>query len=400
MKYIDLSNLSHKGKFIDWINSIGTILPFQFNDIIGELQIINYNNSFVTLLYNNESFTLHISDVKKCNINKILGFRTSNFKYDVNEILSTQHGQIKIIKQIRLFNSKAKGYIYECLTCHTLQQRVERNIINKANCNVCNNHKMIVGINDMWTTNPEIATLLLNKQDGFKYLVTSSLRTDFICPICNSILYNKLIGSVKSKGLQCKYCSDGVSYPEKFVCSMLKQLNIEFDKEVKFVWSDNKRYDFYIYHINTILEVHGMQHYKYNSFKLMGGQSLQSIIDNDKYKYNLAQTNHISNYIIINAMYSELDYIKNNIINSNFSQLYNLYHIDWLKCHNDAHNSLIDVAVRLWNKGYEITKISKLMHLHRFTISRYLKQGAVLHLCDYIPKVGGVIKSKRHIASN
>jgi hypothetical protein len=99
-------------------------------------------------------------------------------------------------------------------------------------------------------------------------------------------------------------------------------------------------------------------------------------------------------------MYSELNYIKNNIINSNFSQLYNLYHIDWLKCHNDAHNSLIDVAVRLWNKGYEITKISKLMHLHRFTISRYLKQGAVLHLCDYIPKVGGVIKSKRHIASN
>ena len=59
-------------------------------------------------------------------------------------------------------------------------------------CGCCNGKVVVKGINDMWTTNPELAKLLVNPDDGYKYTSTSGKKVDWRCPICNTIIYSKL----------------------------------------------------------------------------------------------------------------------------------------------------------------------------------------------------------------
>ena len=42
LKWIDLSDLPRKGKSIDWKNSIGYKCKFKYDDIKGEVEIVDY----------------------------------------------------------------------------------------------------------------------------------------------------------------------------------------------------------------------------------------------------------------------------------------------------------------------------------------------------------------------
>ena len=42
------------------------------------------------------------------------------------------------------------------------------------------------GINDLWTTCPEVAQLLLNPEDGYKLTKSSGKHVDFKCPNCGT----------------------------------------------------------------------------------------------------------------------------------------------------------------------------------------------------------------------
>ena len=71
---------------------------------------------------------------------------------------------------------------------------------------------------------------------------------------------------------------------------MLSQLNLSFDREKVFEWSEGdakkaykgrKRYDFYLPASNTIIEVHGAQHYE-KGFEAIGGRTLKEEQKNDE----------------------------------------------------------------------------------------------------------------------
>jgi hypothetical protein len=71
---------------------------------------------------------------------------------------------------------------------------------------------------------------------------------------------------VKNKGFNCPACSDKRSRGEKFIYNVLKQVGSDFVIEKSFKWSNKRRYDFFIKDLNTIIEVHGSQHYEDNNF--------------------------------------------------------------------------------------------------------------------------------------
>lgn len=140
------------------------------------------------------------------------------YKYNVGDILNVNKGKIKILSQLKIKNSYSnrKAYNCYCLNCKQEFIQFEYELDDKTGCPVCDNKRVIIGYNDMWTTAPEIASLLADKNDGYKYTKNSNKRVNWICPKCHALIEDILIKDITNKGLSCPSCSDGVSYPFKF----------------------------------------------------------------------------------------------------------------------------------------------------------------------------------------
>lgn len=205
------------------------------------------------------------------------------------------------------------------------------------------------------------------------------------CKLCGHEWYITPHDIIKCKG--CQICGDGISYPNKFMYSFLKQLNIEFIPEYSTSWSNQKRYDIYIPLINCIIENHGRQHYE--SCSLLE-YDLQDEQRNDEYKKQIAMQNGIANYISIDCRKSEVEWIKKSIMNSVLPLLINFSEkdINWDECNKFATCSLIKNAAEYWNSGETIKQISKELGLHTNTIRRYLKQANNNGWCIYNPAIG------------
>jgi transposase len=252
----------------------------------------------------------------------------------------------------------------------------------KNNCPYCAG-KRVNETNSLWTTHPHIAKLLKEKNLGHQITAGSDKKVCFTCPNCHYEINNKGIDKTVRFGLSCPKCSDGISYPEKFMYNALLQIGLDFNYQQSFKWSETKRYDFYIESLNLIIEIHGEQHYFKK--KKSRGRTLIEEQENDKIKENLANQNS-KRYIVINASKSEPNYIKENIIHSNLSNYVSFIDVDWEKCHEYACNSLIKKACELKNEGLSVLEISKLIKLSKNTIITYLKQGSEVGWCIYDPK--------------
>lgn len=262
-----------------------------------------------------------------------------------------------------------KDGLDKCDKCSSAEIGIKKGIAEESKC--------------IANVNPEFAKLFLNKEDTYRYTCGSNKKADFKCPQCGNELKNKVIHDMYKRGLSCPKCSDGISYPEKFMMSILEQLNIEYEFQKIFQWSHKKKYDFYIPSLNMIIETHGGQHYK----ETARGRSLKQEQENDLIKRNYANVNKISRYIIIDCRNSELDFVKNSVLNSELSEIFELSKVDWLECHKNSFSSLVKKACDLWNSGIKDTlEISNILDLARTTIIEYLKKGAKIGWCDYDPK--------------
>lgn len=263
-----------------------------------------------------------------------------------------------------------------------------------ADCGNIKKLKVIKGDNDLATVFPNVSELLKYKKRASDITAFSNKKEIFICDKCG--LENiKRVGHVSLNGLACPRCSDGISYPEKLMFSLLKQLNLEFETQKIFEWSKNvfhengklngtKKYDFYIPSLNCVIETHGGQHYKQSFYRSSRrAKSLEEEQENDRLKEKFAKENRIINYVVIDCRKSELDYIKENIIESKLTQLINFNKVNWLRCHEFACGSLVKMACDLWNKDENIIEIANTLKINRSTIVKYLKQGNVCGLCNY-----------------
>jgi len=233
-------------------------------------------------------------------------------------------------------------------------------------------------------THPYLIKYFINTEDTIKYSKGSKIELPMKCPYCG--LKKKMKIPTLIRGFGCSRCSDGISYPQKFLFNMFQQLlDNNFEAELSkttFKWCKNYKYDFYINKFNGIIcECHGKQHYENSK---SNWDSLEDIRKNDKDKEDLAKENDIENYIVLDCRQSELKWVKDNIMNSKLPILLSFKEsdIDWLKCHEYSCSSLVKIACDLWNSGMQsVSKIKTEMRMGDCAIGRYLKRGNELGWC-------------------
>ena len=256
------------------------------------------------------------------------------------------------------------------------------NFLSGNRCPVCNGKKTVIGYNDLWTTYPEIAKMLKNSDDGYKYTSGSNRKVEWICPDCNNETKPQTITSVVNSGLRCNHCSDGLSIPFKFVCNVLDSIGVSFETEKIFDWCKNRRYDIFINN-NTIIEVNGCQHYEEKS-KKSNWDSLEKQQENDKYKKDIALANGISeiNYIYIDGRFTDCDFLTKSILNT-LSDRYDLSNVDFQNCYINACHSRFILVCQEFNTNNNVDYLCDKYHLSKATIQRYLLAGTKLNLCNY-----------------
>lgn len=394
--WIDLSGIPQKDfsnkKVYDWKKSIGILCKFTCDNISGCLKIIGYDakTHLLSVLYNDKIKTIKTDEFRLGKIRTLIGIRTNNFKIEIGEDFVDEHRHLTILSRRHKEDSNGrlwKEYQYHCHKCNWKDGWIKENHLLKGiGCSCCSKHTIVPFVNDLYTTNPELIKYFKNIEDTHKTTPCNKKKFLMVCPNCgNEQLYST--DDLMNHGFACKKCGDGISYSEKFMYSLLKQINIEFVTQLThttFKWCENYRYDFYIPHLNAIIETDGFQHYDNNP---KSNSKFTRCLINDPIKEQLAKNNNISHYIHIDCSKSECEYIKKSIIQSGLLKLLELDEtkIDWLECDRFTSKSFIVEVCKYKNQHPELSTkdIGEVFGMARVTIQKYLQKGAILGICIY-----------------
>lgn len=396
---VDLSGLPVKyDGNIDWVHSIGKTIPFTYEEISGDALITEYHYPVVTLVYGDNAIQVKTYILRhngNWNAAKLAGRENGKviWNYEIGQVLESQNnGKLLITdrfvqthyptKNGRQYTNHIKCYKYHCMLCgYDGEAKAAMLVSKQQGCPVCSGREVMRGVNDMWTTNPHIAKLLLNPKDGYTHSRYSSAYLYWKCPSCGNPVYHKSVSNVFKHGLVCKLCSDHISYPNKFISSLLQVLSIVYISEHSFPWSKNpedpisktKVYDFYLPDYNLILEAHGIQHYQENG--LSKKRSLEEEQANDECKKRLALQNGY-NFMAIDCRVSDPNFIFTNLIKEGF---FCAIGIDPAAvCLQDvsslAEKSYVVECYHMWKSGKSIEDLMAFFHKSKSTIQNYIKR--------------------------
>jgi hypothetical protein len=239
------------------------------------------------------------------------------------------------------------------------------------------------------TTHPQYTKYLRDIADGYTHTYGSNKKVLWKCPDCNyeyRLSFNKFI----ARAYKCSNCNDHVSYGEKFVCNLLDQLNLSYEREKIFSWSDEKRFDFYVPSEKIIIEVNGKQHYA-TCFSSQTVEERQTI-DMDKMIAAVLQGFTENTYIYLPYLKTcDMEYMKQTILNSPLAKTYDLSQINWKLCDSFAltNNSIKEICNIYENETHDLNEILKKTHYTSLTtIKNKLKAGYKMGWCSYTPEQG------------
>ena len=236
-------------------------------------------------------------------------------------------------------------------------------------------------------THPELIMYFENKEDAYRYSAHSGKKVKMICPVCRAVK-EQIIEHLTDRGFACDSCSDGKSWPEKFMYNILKQTGVYFLNEVTrsnngFEWVGSYRYDFYIEKDNKkyMVEMDGALHF--GDFFQTYSQSRLT----DEIKDTLVKEKNIK-MIRINCNYDDLtsrfEFVKYNIIQSELSQILDLTLIDWDRANEIALDSNIKRAAQMWNEGIkDKKKIAKNLGVTTDSVRAYLSTAEKIGISTY-----------------
>lgn len=286
------------------------------------------------------------------------------------------------LKIISRYKNMQSPITYECKICGYIETINISASIYKGHtgCGCCSGRKLVKGVNDFGTLYPQLKVYFLSEEESHNYSKCSNKKIQMKCPICGNIREyspNYLI----NKGFSCPKCGDGYSYPNRFMYNLLIQLGVDFVREESYAWSERKIYDFIVG--NNIIEMDGRFHIIDNH---MNGKSKEQVKEEDNYKDKLAKENGF-NIIRVPCYNSDFLYIKDNIINSEVSNILDLKDFDWASLESKLINSnLVKEASNLFNmKKYSIEEIAKIMKIRTTKLCPLLKTSSRIGLTDYDP---------------
>lgn len=275
-----------------------------------------------------------------------------------------------------------KRITVRCIKHDYIYDPFARDVLRGHGCIYCRSDKM----HDYFAMTPdEFEKEMYDINPNIKIIgkyINSNTNVLCSCQLCNTDFYINPGYSRTSQTISCPVCSDGISYPNKFMRYFLKQLPVQ---QLQFEWKPewNKKYsydNYFIFNgIEYVVEADGAQHYQKNKFGKWKPDEVQA---RDRIKDELVKEHNI-NMIRIDCQKSDPDYIQNKITNSPLSSIFDLSHIDWNYCHSKATDSFVKQVCDLYNDGYKIIDIARKLSLDRATVRKYLKLGNKLCWCDY-----------------
>lgn len=305
-------------------------------------------------------------------------YNTETYQEKLNE----KFPELLLVEEYTSYDSKL---LHHCNVCNGDFYAAARTTINGKGkgCPYCKNRRILIGFNDIQTTNPEIADLLVNDKDKVSYTFGTTKKLLFKCKDCNHT-YQLKPSLVTPR--YCKYCRDGVSIPEKLMLSFLTQLNIDYIyqlSKLNFEWCKNYRYDFY-FELNNkkyIIETHGQQHYVDRpTFNRVN--HLSEIQENDLNKKNNA-LNNIDEYIELDCSKTDILYFENSVKNSVLSKIFNLSDVSFEQCFLDSLSSKkIDVC-KDFSNGMNSKQLREKYSLSKTAVKEYLEFGRDAGICKY-----------------
>lgn len=229
---------------------------------------------------------------------------------------------------------------------------------------------------------PELIPLFKNREDAHNG-VSSSKKIEFVCPCCNKIYVRSICDIVHSGRVPCVTCSDGFSYPEKFMANVLSQLNIDFKYHVKEPWTQSYIYDFVFDYNNWkyIIETDGGLGHGHNE---ISDRTKQKTILIDKTKDDIARKN---GYIMlrIDCNYNDnnrYEYIKESIYTT-LSSMFDLSCVDWEKCHLSSLESKFKLVIDCYKSGTKyLDELEVSTGIKQRTIIKYLREAMNTGILD------------------
>lgn len=387
-KYIDLNQFPHKNGHISWQDSIGKVFYFYFDNEQHTLKIVEKVKS--------EYFKIIIDDnyiINSINGGNLIRLRFSNVlnnlkhKYEIGQV----------VNGLTIKGFSGKKYFCKCNLDGYEFDVLESDLNRSYGCPVCSGHRVIKGINDIATTDPDLIKYFADINDAYTHTRCSNQSVNVICPICGSCKTMTVNNLTNRRFVSCDICSDGISYPNKFAHELFKQLKeqyLYYEYEYNPEWASPYLYDNYIILMNgekIIVEMDG--HYHNNSDE----QKIR-----DKEKDILADSNNIK-VVRINCCYSDIrdrfDFIKGNVIET-LVKYFDLSNIDWDICGEKALESKIISVINEYNNNLKVTipDIAKNNNISLTTVYNYLHIGNNIGLCHYIKKDRNRIKNSKPFA--
>lgn len=248
-------------------------------------------------------------------------------------------------------------------------------------CSVCNGKRVIVGINDIATTDSWMVKYFKNKEDSHTYTRTSNVKVDLICPYCKKET-KMLLSNLGRRGFVCQYCDDGISYPNKFIRNLLYEMDVEnLQFEYSPDWIKPRRFDSY-FELNGnkyIVEMDGGFHFKGTAFKARS-KTKEEIQQNDREKQQKAEERGIE---VIRINCNDDKIVEDEIVKSKLNELFNLNNFDFTECKIKSSTSELLSVCNGWNDGLSVSELSIKHKYNKITIVKWLKSGVTLGLCNY-----------------
>lgn len=450
-RWIDLSELPRWGKgeglgkigSINWKKCIGYKVKFIYGEVEGVVEIINYDGEYLHIQYSNEPiFKISSGNFINCGLGKLLNKITKDFKIEVGTRFKDDKRDITIIdrkyieyahkpdKKGRVYISNIKYYKYKCNKCgfdcgeHYIKGEYKDEhwitevslLTRNAGCSVCCDSPQIVvqGMNDMYTTDYWMIELGVDEQFAKTHRSSTGHKCKVKCSCCGNEKYMRGNDIYTNKSIACPKCGDGFSMPNKIMFNVLKQLNVNFETEYTPNWCKynfknkykNGRYDFYIKLKDKeyIIEMDGGFHKTDNK---MNGQTKEESRAIDNYKDKLAEERGFK-VVRIDCDYkynNQFDYVKNNVVNSELIDLFDLSKIDWIECEEFTMTNIKKMICEYWNNKEEwetVASIYKKFNIGKTATLNYLNQGTKLGWCNYNGKEELIKSNKRngHLSGN
>lgn len=376
--YIDISNLPRIKKGVDWKNCINKIVHFSFNGCESTLTIKNYikKGSTVVVEFNNKLYSIHSSSLRNCMLSNLF---PKDFLYKIGEVINNKKILEKIILDRDDSRHRCFAYRVECQICKNIYIIREDHVLTSKGCKECSHidEKLICN------ARPDLKIYFQEKDLRYFYTksVGSSLKLDFICPICKEVKHIA-INTLCRSGLGCTNCSDKISFGEKFFRNILEQLSVNYIYQFKFknttLYNDKEykpSYDFCIPSMKLIIEIDGEQHYEDNNF-FNNNQKEKDIIK-DKFASD-------NGYELIRILYKSYDY-DNFMYNitTKLNKYFSFDNIDITTALHYATNPLVKLFSELWNDGLGTMQIVNKTSYDKSIVTKYLKLSNELGFTDY-----------------